>query len=103
MRRPPGRPEERRQATSFVSLVEQASLRTARRGQAQMGPATPVKAATSCRAGNETQLNEKGLDHFLKRVARLGKARGERLDPDRPATVKFGDHGQVTPIHRVET
>ena len=67
-----------------------------------MGPAAPVEAAPSCRAGDEAKLNEVGLDHILERVARLAEARGERLDPDRAAAVEVGDHHQVAPVHRVE-
>ena len=67
-----------------------------------MSLAAPVQAPPPCRAGDEAELNEKGFDHFFKRVARFGKARGQRLDPNRPAAREVGDHGQVTAIDRVE-
>ncbi|MEN9717770.1 MAG: aconitate hydratase AcnA, partial [Pseudomonadota bacterium] len=52
--------------------VEQAGLRSGRRGQSQMLPATIVKAAAACRARHQPELNQIGFDHVLDRIARFG-------------------------------
>jgi hypothetical protein len=52
-----------------------------------VAPARLVEAAPARGARDEAELDQERLDHVLDRVARLGEARGERLDPDRAAAV----------------
>src|SRR5690606_9270731 len=43
-----------------------------------------------------------GLDDVLDRVARLGKARRDRLDANRAATEVAGDHAEIAAVEAVE-
>ena len=67
-----------------------------------MAPGAIVQAPPPRRSGDETKLDQIGLDHFLDRVARLGEAGGQRLHADRATLVDVGDHVEVAPVHRVE-
>src|SRR3546814_16155222 len=60
--------------------VEQSILDMGRGIEAQMLPAEGVQAAPPRRAGDQAKLDEIGFDHFLYRVARFGKAGGQRFD-----------------------
>ena len=67
-----------------------------------MSPRLAVEAAAAGRPGDEAELDQIGLDHFLDRVARLRQAGRERLHADRAALVDVRDHVEVAAIHRVE-
>ena len=67
-----------------------------------MLPPARIEAATARSAGDEAQLDQIGLDHLLDRIARLGEARGQRLDAYRAALVNIRDHHEVAPVHRIE-
>ena len=104
MRRPlrPPPPATRNAVLRRCSLIEHSGLAALRLRQSQVGVAAAIEAAPSCRAGDEAQLNEIGLDHILDGVAWLGETRGKRLHPHWAPAVKVGDHRQVSPVHRVE-
>ena len=55
-----------------ITGIEQAGLAAIWRGDSQMIPGPIVKAAPPRGAGNQAELDQVRLDHFLHRIARFG-------------------------------
>ena len=97
-------PPKRRRGRSGIVLKEPDLQRreVLRRIHAEMRPCVGRQQPAARRALDEALLDQIGLDDVLDGVARFGKRRGDRLDPDRPAAEVAGDHRQVAPVELVE-
>ena len=51
---------------------------------------------------HEPFLDQLGLDDLLDDIALVAERGCHRFDPDRAATIVFGDAAQIAPIHAVE-
>src|SRR4051794_37012238 len=87
-----------------IILPEQPELRRIARGlgEAEMMERMAREKPPARGALDEAPLDQEWLDDFLNGVARFGERSRDRLDPDRPAAVVFGDHRQIATVHGVE-
>src|SRR5262245_32931385 len=71
-------------------------------GQVEVPEGMPCDQPAAWRALQQAFLDQERLDDLLDRVARLRQCGGQRLDPDRPATIVLGNGEQVAAVHGVE-
>ncbi len=64
--------------------------------------ATAVSTAPARRALQETLLDQIGFDNVFNRIARLGQARRNGFDPDRPTAKIARNNIEIAPVKLVE-